>query len=268
MKHATYGTGFIGVIFCLLLQAVIAQAAADPCRTEAGDANNAAQKYRAAARDVGHICSMENGDCASAESEAIAALQNLLTAHQTMLNTCPTVGTPPPPPPPPSPTIEGDVFLTEFMVSPFCPGGEWFEVHNPTNGSFELQGLVIEGSIDDTPFTISNSLIIPAGGFAVFVNQAGANCITAPLKYIYDGTFFDLNTSDRIKILNGTVTINLVIWSNTGWPIANGRSTSLNPFFFTPQENPVGSHWCLSSSGYGANGETGTPGGVNDNCSS
>jgi hypothetical protein len=268
MKLFEYIIKFSGLLLCIfLLKTGVAQAGTDPCRAEAKDANDAAQQYRAAARDVGHSCTMENGECAGAESEADAALENLIIAHQTMLLTCPTGGPPPPPPPPPSPNITGDLVITEFMANPSCAGGEWFEVHNPTNGAFELQNLVIQDDGTEI-FTINQSVIIPAGGFKLFVLDAGESCVLSAGvidPYRYSG--FTLNNSgfDAISIRNGTTVIDSVVYNSfDGWPLVPGESASLNPDFFSASANDMAANWCLSSSGYGTFGETGTPGNMND----
>src|SRR5580765_8228739 len=126
MKRAQCTGGFGGLVLALItiLPVGAAQAAADDlCRVEAGNANDAAQRYRAAAREVGHTCTKVGGDCTGAESQAAIALLELVNAHQAMLNTCPTGGPSSPPPAAPAPTIPGDLVITEIMPMPICIGG-------------------------------------------------------------------------------------------------------------------------------------------------
>lgn len=272
MKLARCMAGFTGLVllFILVLQAGATEAAVDPCRAEVGNVNNAAQQYRAAVRDVAQTCTTEGGNCTGAESQADAALQNLSNAHQTMLNACPT-GQPPPPPPPPSPSIAGDLVITELMRVPSCPLGEWFEVYNPTSGPFELQGLVIDdGGIGTDTFTITQSVIIPAGGFAVFANAIHFDCLNIVGPY-FPYTNFTLNNSgvDKINIRNGTVVIDSVEYDTAiFWPVLQGRSDNLDPDFFSAAANDSPVNWCWSVtllSGTIVN-ETGTPWAPNDQC--
>jgi hypothetical protein len=65
MKSPKCTGRFAGFMLVLLtiLAAGAAQATDDPCRVEARNANDAAQRYRATAREVAQTCTQAGGDC-------------------------------------------------------------------------------------------------------------------------------------------------------------------------------------------------------------
>lgn len=255
------------VPICLCLFTVgEAYAAGEPCRVKAKEANEEAQNYRAAARSVGQSCTREGSDCTSAKSQASNELQELSIAHEAMLRECNAGGPPPPPPPVPSPTLPGDLLITEIMPRPSCPEGEWFEVYNPTTSPFELQGITVRNRRFEM-FTIPISLVVPAGGFVVFARDHGSTCVGAPLLYAYPNFFLD-DGVDIIEILNGTVSIDRVQYDDFtpgGPPILEGRSLNLDPDSFSASANDAEANWCLSIGGVGSFG-TGSPGVANHQC--
>ncbi len=157
----------------------------------------------------------------------------------------------------------GDVVINEIMQNPAAvsdSAGEWFEVFNTTSSPIDLNGLVIRDADFDS-HTISSSVIVPAGGFAVLGrnSDSGTNG-GVTVDYQYAG-FFLGNSSDEVVILDGTTEIDRVDYDNGAtFPDPNGASMAL---FGPSLDNNVGSNWCTSPSPYGA-GDSGTPGGFND----
>lgn len=266
-KSIGWYTGFavVVVFLCLLLIGEV-YAAGEPCRIKAHDANDEAQDYRAAVRSVGQSCTNEGSNCTSAKSQASNELQQLSIAHEAMLRECNAGGPSPPPQPVPSPTLPGDLLITEIMPRPSCPEGEWFEVYNPTTSPFELQGITVRNRRFEM-FTIPISLVVPAGGFVVFARDHGSTCVGAPLMYAYPNFFLD-DARDILEILNGTVSIDGVQYDDFtpgGPPILEGRSLNLDPDSFSVSANDAEANWCLSIGGVGSFG-TGSPGAANHQC--
>ncbi|PKN44324.1 MAG: hypothetical protein CVU63_10735, partial [Deltaproteobacteria bacterium HGW-Deltaproteobacteria-20] len=67
----------------------------------------------------------------------------------------------------------GQVILSEIMVDSTTvgePGGEWFELHNPSTAAFNLEGCVVADNAGS--FTITGALIIPSGGYLALARSA------------------------------------------------------------------------------------------------
>ena len=100
-----------------------------------------------------------------------------------------------------SPSAPGDLIISEFLAEPRTVAnywGEWFEVHNPTAAPIDLLNLTVE--TDDEPgFTVSSSLVVPAGGYVVFgidgntLRNGGVS-----IDYVYgDGSGLDVFPLDH-----------------------------------------------------------------------
>ena len=137
--------------------------------------------------------------------------------------------------------------------------GEWFEVHNAGTTSVNLQGWTIYSG-NDAAHTISTSLTVAAGGYAVLAEngvKSKNGGVTA--NYVY-GTALNLaNASDWIAIRDASgTTVDSVSWSSA--PTGASRGVK-DP---TSDNTSVGgTNWQTSTSVFGK-GDKGTPGKVND----
>jgi hypothetical protein len=161
----------------------------------------------------------------------------------------------------------GDIMVSEVMITPLFTSewdGEFFEVHNTSDFDIDMINWMIADA--DNSFTVESSLVVPAGGFAVFgVNadltyNGGVN-----VDYLYEfDTIGFTHSADNLRIeLDGTV-IGLLSYSPT-WDVELGRSLSLDMDFMNLESVDYASVWCPSIS-YMDGGDRGTPGEANDAC--
>ena len=140
----------------------------------------------------------------------------------------------------------------------------WFEIHNNTATDFELQGLVIRDDGTDS-HTISSSLIILAGGFAVLGNNADFSSNGGViLDYQYAG-FTLANSGDEVIIENGSTIIDRVDYDPSSFPSMLGAALSLDPNFLDATSNDDGNNWCSAVEPL-PDGDNGSPGVLNPNC--
>ena len=183
------------------------------------------------------------------------------------------------------PSAPGDLTVTEFMSNPTSVAdyvGEWFEIHNPTGEAMDLNGLRITGDSPDAGFTVTGSLIVPAGGYVVFgINDCdnyslctskGPNRYNGGvvIDYLYDQSDLDLNEDgDRISLLapSSTTVIDELEWDSTWLEITENASLRANINAFDLEwANDLRSNWCASDTVYGGVLMKGTPGAANPPC--
>lgn len=122
----------------------------------------------------------------------------------------------------------GTLMITEIMQNPLAvsdAAGEWFEVFNPTTSLINMNGWKIKDNGTDN-HTISGTLIVPAGGFAVLgINSNSAANGNYTCNYQYTN-FFLGNAGDEIILLNPSNTEIDRIEYDGGplWPDPNGAS--------------------------------------------
>lgn len=162
----------------------------------------------------------------------------------------------------------GDLVITEIMPNPDAvsdSNGEFFEVYNTTSMPIEMQGFIIKDDGSDS-HQIASSVIVPAGGYSVFVNnldQATNGGIVG--DYQYSGF---LATTDELVLECAGTEIDRVNWTSS-WPLGVGASMVFDPALLDGSndatENNLMANWCQSTTTYGA-GDLGTPGAANDIC--
>jgi len=171
---------------------------------------------------------------------------------------------------PPVSTEEGDIIVTEIMNNPSAVSdseGEYFEVYNTTGSDIDLDGWTISDDGADS-HVIDDSLIVPAGGYAVLGNNAdmGSNG-GAPVDYSYGSGWFLSNGGDEVILTDpsGTEIDRVEYDGGPNFPDPTGASMNLDPMALDFTSNDNGSNWCTSTSAYG-DGDLGTPGAANDMC--
>ncbi|MFK7929721.1 MAG: MopE-related protein [Myxococcota bacterium] len=163
-----------------------------------------------------------------------------------------------------------DLVVTEVMVDPvavFDTDGEWFEVQNTSDRTLDLRGWTVTDFKGDS-FVIGSSLVLARGERSVLgvqidpVRNGGA-----AVDYQYNRDSFSLdNTADAIGIQVDGNTVTLLEYEPT-WSIEPGASLSLDPLFVESSGATVRSFWCAATSRLDG-GDGGTPGGLNDECTS
>ncbi len=163
----------------------------------------------------------------------------------------------------------GALVISEIMQNPSAVGdgdGEYFEVYNPTSDPIELNGVVI--SDDGTNMhTISSSVVVPAGGYAVLANNGDSGTNGGyTVDYVYGASIGLGNGADEVVLtFEGTEIDRVNYDGGPNFPDPTGASMILNPNNLTAADNDSGENWCISTSMYGA-GDNGTPGAANDMC--
>ena len=142
-------------------------------------------------------------------------------------------------------------------------GKEWFEIYNTSDSAIDLQDWTVtdEGS---NAFTISESLVIEAGGFLVLGEETDPTLNSgAEVDYAWGtNTNFTLGNSDDEVILScGGVVIDMVAYDNGDtFPDPNSFSMALSPDAYNSVDNDLGENWGISLQPYGDGENSGTPG--------
>jgi hypothetical protein len=165
----------------------------------------------------------------------------------------------------------GDLVITEIMQNPITisdNNGEYFELVNLSGSTVDLVGLVVSDDGSDS-FTVNSSLVIPNGGYAVFVlngDPALNGGIAGP--NVYDYASFSLgNADDEVVISNATIDIDAVRYDGgPAFPDPNGASMNLDPSYTNELLNDVAINWCAAPGVNYAPTELGTPGAPNVPC--
>jgi len=161
----------------------------------------------------------------------------------------------------------GDIIVTEIMANPAAVRdsfGEWFEIFNARSTDIDLEGWSIsdEGS---NSFTISGTLIVPAGSHIVFCingdisTNGGVNC-----DYEYGSGFSLTNSEDEILIKSPDNAIIDKVTYTSGWA-PTGKSMQLCKNHYDHIENDLESNWCESTVAL-SGGDYGSPQVLNDPC--
>ena len=164
----------------------------------------------------------------------------------------------------PNPSAAGELVVTEIMGNPSGPDfdKEWFEIHNPTATDFDLEGMIV--SDDPEEFTVTGSLVLPAGGHVV-LGQSTNLAINggAPVNFGYANAIQLANGgSSDIELRFGDTVIDTV---SILLP-PDGTSRSLSAATYDHLANDDSANFCDGVDPYGDNGDLGTPGALNPAC--
>ena len=159
----------------------------------------------------------------------------------------------------------GLVIITEILnnADGNDDGKEWFEIYNTSDSAIDLQDWTVtdEGS---NAFTISESLVIEAGGFLVLGEETDPALNSgAEVDYAWGtNTNFTLGNGDDEVILScGGVIIDMVAYDNGDtFPDPNSFSMALSPDAYNSIDNDLGENWGISLQPYGDGENSGTPG--------
>ena len=150
--------------------------------------------------------------------------------------------------------------INEIMNNPSAVSdsdGEWFEIYNNGDLSFDLNGWTIKDGGSDS-HVVSSSLVINPGEFKVlsnYSNQSTNGGLVA--DYQYDGITL-ANGDDELVLIdpNGTVFDSVAYDGGPEFPDLNGASMGV---IDAETDNNLGSNWQASTTAYG-DGDLGTPG--------
>ncbi len=158
---------------------------------------------------------------------------------------------------------QASLVINEIMFNPDAVGdtyGEWMEIYNP-GGALDLLNYALKDGAGS--YTISSSLVIPAGGYLVFGRNADpAVNGGVPVDLAYGTSLYFGNTGEPLSILApDTSVVNSVDYGAAGFPAPAGASIC----FTGSGDNADGANWLAASDlgiAYGA-GDFGTPGAAN-----
>jgi len=168
-----------------------------------------------------------------------------------------------------------DVIITEVFAN--ADGDdenkEWFEIYNTTDSAIDLNGVVFSDNDTDS-HTITGSLIILSHDYLVLGESQNTSLNGgAPVDYAYANDITLGNTSDELVISQGTTIVYSIGWggykSSPSTIIAvlpanepsKGESHGMNDIYYY---GPTNNSWADQVSGFGTNGDDGTPGAHND----
>ncbi len=176
-----------------------------------------------------------------------------------------------------SPTVAGDVTVTEFQADPTeVPQyyGEWFELYNNYPGTLDLDGVSITNATGQT-VTVGTTTLVGFGDYWVFgvsQNQTYGDEATTyngnvPVDYLYTFASFNMSLSDdALTVRYAGVVLDTVDWSSA-WAISSNyaHSASLNAFDLE-WANDYAVNWCSSATFITGSGMYGSPGAANEHC--
>lgn len=164
----------------------------------------------------------------------------------------------------------GDLVFSEIAPWPLAgagdPENEWVEVHNTTDSDLDLAGFTFGSNRDGvTGHRIAQSVVVPAGGFAVLAYAVSEDAGFTPAYAHHDWRVRLANDGDLVWLLDRTgAEVARLDWAADGFPSAEkGRS------FVLDGPDPAGwdapARWRLTDApAYDAAGDRGTPGAAND----
>ena len=160
---------------------------------------------------------------------------------------------------------EPPIVINEIMIDPAAVddgAGEWFELYNAGGAEVNIQGWRILSDSNELS-TISDSLVIPAGGYVVLGNNGDtATNGGLTVNYVYSGITLD-NAADTLSLVYGDGQIaDSVSYNSTDFLISPGASIQLiDPSL----DNSMGANWRRAHTVWsGSAGDRGTPGEPNN----
>lgn len=160
--------------------------------------------------------------------------------------------------------LGGQVVLTEIMHSPLAPTSrDWFELHNATTTTLNLQGCRIELDSAALTYTVPSQLLMLPGEFLTFA-ASGLTSFTP--DHTIPG--LSLSSDDIITLTCGTNTLVdevLYISGPNAFPALEGSSVALKAAQTSAGANDDEANWCMSATEYAAP-DRGSPGEVNPAC--
>lgn len=156
---------------------------------------------------------------------------------------------------------DAGIVITEIMPNPAAVSdsyGEWFEIHNTTDSTIDLEGWILkdEGT-DNHPITNdAMSVLVAPGEYFVFARNADST-VNGGLVADYEFNGFLLsNSEDEIILLDPTGAIVDEVHYTNGWNFGSGVSMEIHG---ANVNNNVGDNWYEATLAYG-DGDLGTPG--------
>ncbi|MBN1335725.1 MAG: lamin tail domain-containing protein [Deltaproteobacteria bacterium] len=170
--------------------------------------------------------------------------------------------------------VEGDLVICEILNNPNAVSdayGEWFEIYNASERTVYLNGVVISSSVDDDYHVIQGSNPIALAAGEVFVlgknDDPDLNGNLA-VDYLYTDIVLS-NESDDLILTADDIVLDTVTWDDGAtMPDVPGSAMSLDPDNLNAVLNDNPAVWCLADTPWSTFTDFGSPGMMNDLCSS
>jgi hypothetical protein len=163
----------------------------------------------------------------------------------------------------------GDLVITEIMMNPNLAAdasAEWFELHNNTTNTINLNGLYVRDNASVQVFTVTTDLMVAPGEYVSFARTANVatNGGFVP-DYDYVNTFALNDSADSIILQAGVggTELDRIIYDTT-WTRPVGRSIELSRDSIDLNNNDP-TQWCESFTAL-PSGDLGSPGVQNRFC--
>jgi hypothetical protein len=165
--------------------------------------------------------------------------------------------------------VSGEVIFTELMPNPrrSDSNGEWVEVYNAGDATFNLRGCVViqSGSGQFTINATTNGMVVQPGQHAT-MGGAGDSALGFDATFNYSSSQFLLADANKTLTLRcGAVDIDVVSYTTT----TTGYTLSLDPSAYDAASNDDAASWCDTPAGTYSTApaeEHGTPNALNPDC--
>ena len=155
------------------------------------------------------------------------------------------------------------IVINELMQDPVnaesASWGQWFEVHNYGSVSVDLQGwTIVSGGSSQPDHTISSSVVVPAGGYAVLgrgADEARNGGVAIDYNYFVGTTkTIWLDSRDFLMLVDNTnARVDSVAWTSMPHGVSKGLRNAASE-----NADVDGPNWGYSTDTYGL-GDFGTP---------
>ncbi len=165
----------------------------------------------------------------------------------------------------------GSLILTELQFNPKLVAddlGEWIEVYNTTDQPLTLNGVVLQvGTKTPVKHVIEGpvAVVVAAKSHALLALTAdpALNGGLPKPAYVYNKLILSA-TAATVSIWSGGQQVDQITYG-AGWPLATGKSMSLDATVLTAEGNDNAGAWCKAQATYGL-GDFGSPGKANPSC--
>jgi hypothetical protein len=150
----------------------------------------------------------------------------------------------------------GDVVISELMVQPTSPEGEYIELYNATDLAIDLSGLEVVAA---AVYRIGPSTLLEPGGFVVLGESTDlARNGGVEVDRQWPGPVGLADSWGEVVLRNGAGVIDVVAWDDgTAWPLAPGVALSVEGELDADGNDSPGA-WCSEGAAL-PEGDLGSP---------
>ena len=156
---------------------------------------------------------------------------------------------------------DAGIVITEIMPNPASVSdsyGEWFEIHNTTDSTINIDGWTIKDADNDDHIITNDAMYVPVtpGEYFVFTRNDDFSLNGGVISnYEFSGVALS-NSEDEIILLDNEGSIVDEVHYTSSWAFGSGESMEIHD---PNVDNNVSGNWYEATLAYGA-GDLGTPG--------